>query len=60
MLISELARKSNIHPATIRRLEQRGLLVPKRDANGWRVYGPDAVKVLRDYYKRQEGEVSNV
>jgi DNA-binding transcriptional MerR regulator len=54
MLISELARRTNLHPATLRRLEMRGLLVPERDANGWRVYGPDAVKVLRNLYKRHD------
>jgi DNA-binding transcriptional MerR regulator len=52
MLISELARRSNLHPATLRRLESRGLLVPERDANGWRIYGADAIKVLQNLYKR--------
>jgi DNA-binding transcriptional MerR regulator len=56
MLISELARKANLHPATLRRLELRGVLVPERDANGWRIYGSEAIKVLRTLYKRS-GEV---
>lgn len=54
MLISELARRVNLHPATLRRLERKGLLAPGRDVNGWRVYSPDVVKVLQDYYKRGE------
>lgn len=52
MLISELARRANLHPATIRRLERKGLLAPDRDANGWRVYSPEAIKLLQEYYKR--------
>lgn len=56
MLIGELARKAHVHPETVRRLERNGVLIPVRDRNGWRIYGADAVKILQDYYKRQEGE----
>ena len=54
MLISELAEKADLHPETIRRLEKRGLITAaKRDVNGWRHYGPEAVTKLRELYARE-------
>lgn len=36
---SEAARALKVAPNTLLNWETRGLLVPKRDARGWRVYG---------------------
>ena len=54
MLISELAEQVGLHPETIRRLERRGVVQSKRDRNGWRVYGPESVAVLRQLYQRMD------
>ncbi len=45
MLISEIAEKVGLHPETIRRLEKRGIITPKRDVNGWRRYSPENVQM---------------
>ena len=50
LLISEVAAKVGLHPDTIRRLERRGLIAPRRDVNGWRRYSPDIVEQLRALY----------
>ena len=52
MLIGELAERVGLHPVTIRRLERKGVLQSKRDRNGWRVYGPEAVETLQRLYRR--------
>lgn len=56
MLIGELAERTHISTATIRRLEGKGVLTTERDHNGWRVYGPKAVEELRRLYRRVPSE----
>lgn len=38
MRIGELARRTGTSPRSLRHYEEQGLLVPARDANGYRVY----------------------
>lgn len=54
MLISELAKKTGVHPETIRRLERRGLITSRRDINNWRRYSADSLNVLRRLYGSDE------
>ncbi len=56
MLIGEVAAQAGVHPSTIRRLEEKGILEATRDHNGWRVYGPNAVEELRRLYRRIPSE----
>ncbi len=50
MLISELAKKTGLHPETLRRLEKRGVITAKRDINGWRRYSPAVVEQIKALY----------
>lgn len=56
MLIGEVAAQAGVHPSTIRRLEEKGVLEATRDHNGWRVYGPKAVEELQRLYRRVPSE----
>lgn len=42
MLIGELSRATGVSPRLLRYYEEQGLLVPQRDSNGYRTYGPAA------------------
>jgi len=44
MLKREVVRRTGLSAPTILRLEQRGLIRPTRDWNGWRRYSEDDVK----------------
>ncbi|GAA5175680.1 hypothetical protein GCM10023321_82220 [Pseudonocardia eucalypti] len=48
MLIGELARAAGTTPRAIRYYEQQGLLDACRASNGYRAYGPDAVRQVRN------------
>ena len=45
---SELATAVGVHPATIRRLERRGVVHAVRDFRGWRAFPPSEVQRLRE------------
>ena len=45
--IGELARRTLTSVDTLRHYERMGLLLPRRLANGYRVYRPDAVERVR-------------
>ena len=45
--VSEAARKLGIHPATLRDLENRGLIEVQRNWSGWRVYSQEQIESLR-------------
>ncbi|MDA2812529.1 MerR family transcriptional regulator [Nocardiopsis sp. RSe5-2] len=48
MLISELAARTGVSARALRHYEERGVLVPGRDPNGYRVYAEsDVVRVLQ-------------
>lgn len=48
MLISELAGRTGVSPRALRHYEDRGLLTPGRDTNGYRVYDEaDVVRVAQ-------------
>ncbi|MDA2804690.1 MerR family transcriptional regulator [Nocardiopsis suaedae] len=48
MLISELAARTGVSARALRHYEERGVLVPGRDPNGYRVYSEsDVVRVLQ-------------
>ncbi|TQM31040.1 MerR family transcriptional regulator [Nocardia bhagyanarayanae] len=48
MLIGDLSRACGVSPRLLRYYEEQGLLLPGRDAKGYRVYGEDApVRVAR-------------
>ncbi len=45
LTVGELARRLDIHPATLRTWETEGIVRPERDrATGYREYGPDGVR----------------
>jgi DNA-binding transcriptional MerR regulator len=45
LTVGELARRLDVHPATLRTWETEGVLRPERDrATGYREYGPDSVR----------------
>ncbi|RDI69250.1 DNA-binding transcriptional MerR regulator [Nocardia pseudobrasiliensis] len=45
LTVGELARRLDVHPATLRTWETEGILRPARDrATGYREYGPDGVR----------------
>ncbi|MGW4122837.1 MerR family transcriptional regulator [Nocardia sp. NPDC004711] len=45
LTVGELARRLDLHPATLRTWETEGILHPERDrATGYRHYGPDCVR----------------
>lgn len=45
LTVGELARRLDVHPATLRTWEVEGILRPARDrATGYREYGPEAVR----------------
>ena len=46
--IREAARRAGLAPGTLRGLDRKGLLTPRRDWNGTRVYTPDDIARLRD------------
>ena len=61
LLVHEVAKRAGVHADTVRRWERKGVITSKRDANGWRRYGRDAVAILRRAYLRQkEGPVENL
>jgi DNA-binding transcriptional MerR regulator len=44
MTIGELARRAGVRPSAIRYYEAKGILrSPGRSANGYRLYGPEAI-----------------
>ena len=54
--ISEASEQLGISQSTLRRLEQKGLISPKRDENGDRIYDKKALKqfLRSDYFLRQK------
>jgi len=56
VLISELAKKVDLHPETIRRLERKGIITSRRDLNGWRRYPPETVRKLRELYAKCDAQ----
>lgn len=43
MLISELAERTGLSTRALRHYEDRGLLVPERDSNGYRIFEEDDI-----------------
>ena len=50
LLVHEVAKKAEISVDTVRRLDRKGLINSKRDANNWRRYPPEVVATLRRLY----------
>jgi DNA-binding transcriptional MerR regulator len=48
MLIGELARRSGVSARSLRYYEQHGLLSARRDANGYRMYDEEDVRLARE------------
>ncbi|MGV9333775.1 MerR family transcriptional regulator [Nocardia sp. NPDC003726] len=46
MLIGELAERTGVSARALRHYEEKELLVPERDANGYRLYAESAVAVV--------------
>jgi DNA-binding transcriptional MerR regulator len=47
LLIGEVARRVGVHPSTLRRWHQRGVIQPRRDLNGKRIFSSTDVARLR-------------
>lgn len=59
MTIGQLARRVGLRPSAIRYYEAHGVLrPPARSANKYRLYGPDAVTVLRFILRSKELDFS--
>jgi DNA-binding transcriptional MerR regulator len=55
MRTGEVASQADVNIQTLRYYERRGLLPePPRRASGYRVYGPDAVEIVRFIKRAQE------
>ena len=55
MRSSEVATKAKVNVQTLRYYERRGLLAePQRTSSGYRVYTPDAVRVVRFIKRAQQ------
>jgi DNA-binding transcriptional MerR regulator len=54
LLIHEVAMKANIHIATVKRAEKRGLISSQRDVNNWRRYAPETVETLKRLYVQND------
>ena len=50
MRIGEAAHQVGISPTTLKRLEQRGLIHPRKDRNGQRRYTAHDIAVIRALY----------
>ncbi|XVQ11289.1 MerR family DNA-binding transcriptional regulator [Spirillospora sp. CA-255316] len=48
MRIGEVARRAGVSTRALRYYEQQGLITAERDRNGYRMYGPGAVPLVRD------------
>ncbi|MBD4011105.1 MerR family transcriptional regulator, partial [Xanthomonas citri pv. citri] len=55
LTISELGQKANVNIETLRYYERRGLLPPPpRSSSNYRLFPPEAVKVVRFIKRAQE------
>jgi DNA-binding transcriptional MerR regulator len=50
--IGDVARRLNIHPNTIRRLEKNGLIKTQRTLTGYRIFTPETVEKIREIYMK--------
>ena len=50
MRIAQAAQQVGISPTTLKRLEQRGLIQPRKDRNGQRRYTEDDIATIRALY----------
>ena len=48
MLIGELAERSGVSARSLRYYERHGLIAADRDPNGYRVYGEDDVRLVKE------------
>ena len=54
LTVHEVAMKANVHIATVKRAEKRGLISSRRDINNWRRYSPDVIDKLKKLYADSE------
>lgn len=55
MRTGQVAARAGVNVQTLRYYERRGLLpAPTRQASGYRIYGPDAVRVVRFVKRAQQ------
>jgi DNA-binding transcriptional MerR regulator len=55
MYIGEFSRIVNLHPCTLRKFEERGLMLPPmRDYNGRRVYSDEDVQRVKEIISRRQ------
>lgn len=47
LLVSDVAEATGLHPATVRKLADRGVIKSQRDFNGWRVFSKEEVERLQ-------------
>ncbi len=62
LAISEVAKKLSISPTTLRRLEARGVFVPKRNTAGERIYDKDSIEkfLSSNYFLRKKQVEENI
>ncbi len=48
LMIKDLVEKSGFCRDTVKRLADSGVLPHKRDLNGWRVFEPTAIEIVRE------------
>ena len=55
LLIGDVARRAEVNVGTLRYYERRGLLAePDRSSSGYRLYTPEAVRIVRFIKRAQE------
>jgi DNA-binding transcriptional MerR regulator len=54
--VSEAARRLRVHPFTLRRWEERGIVSPIRDSAGRRIFmGEDIDRLVREREQKRKG-----
>jgi len=50
MRSTDAAKRLNIHPVTLKRIEKKGVISPIRDRNGWRRFTEEDLKKVKEYF----------
>ncbi len=50
---TEVAEGAKVHPHTVRKLADRGLIAVRKDINGHRRFSPEVVQKIKQLYARE-------